>query len=80
MWKSILVGFADQRCPVTDACNHVAGVYVIEVVLWPGPVLGFAVIDFEADVVWYPVPFQRVLSALPVINKWYSWFYRAPMK
>lgn len=78
--ESILVGFADQRCPITDACNHIAGVDVIEVVLWPGPVLGFAVIDFEADVVWYPEPSERVMSALPVFITWYSSFYRAPIK
>lgn len=78
--KSILVGFADQGCPVADACDHVAGVDVVKVVLWPVPRFGFAVIDFEADVVRYPVSIKMMRSASLIFNTCYYSVVCAHMK
>lgn len=50
--ERLLVGFADQGCPVTDARDHVSSVDVVEI-FGPCPVLSFAVIDLEMDVFGY---------------------------
>ena len=51
----VLESFPYQRRPIAYACNHIPRMDVIEVILGPCPVLGFAVVDFELDILRNPI-------------------------